>query len=267
MINEEQIRELAAKVIGRLVQRLGGPGKKGDLVVVFTAASVGFTEAIQQVQGLILDGFRIRLAFSQAAESLLSGAVREQLRGFPNVSPVEPASWLSSLRVSSAVLVPLLSLNTLSKLSMLIADNVATNIILHGLLMGKPVVLAQNGADPADKGREVLGFHKCNPALRQAMAERMKTIEHYGCILTDIRELGDTVKSALAGKRIVEARKNEIASPVAGQNMRIAGRFVTAADVLHAWRTGVRLSAGSASGITSLARDLAVRHGVVFTQD
>ena len=75
---------------------------------------------------------------------------------------LEPATWLKALKKARAVAVPMLSLNTLSKLSMLLADNTATNIVLHALLMGKPVVAARNGADPRDKGREGLGFHRGN---------------------------------------------------------------------------------------------------------
>ena len=157
MMSEEQIQGLVARVIQRLAERLGALGDKGRVVVVFTAASVEFREAIQQVRNLIMDGFRVQLVFSPAAEHLISRPVREQLDIFPYVSMVEPATWLSVLKDARAVVVPLLSLNTLSKLSMVIADNTATNIILHALLMGKPVVIARNGADPADKGREELG--------------------------------------------------------------------------------------------------------------
>lgn len=264
MTGEEQIREIVAEVTRRLVQRLGPSGGRGDLVVVFSAATVEFEEAAQQVRDLILAGFRIRLAFSGAAEHLLAGAVREQLRGFPHVSRVEPPSWFSSLKDSRAVVVPMLSLNTLSKLSMLIADSMATNIILHGLLMGKPVVAARNGADPGDRGREELGFHKGNGALRQAMAERLRTAAHFGCVLADVRKLAETVQSVLAGEKTPESA--ETAPPFPAPGLNISKRFVTAADVRRARRAGAALNVGSASGMTPLAKELAKRYGVVFSE-
>ncbi len=55
---------------------------------------------------------------------------------------MEESKWLHTLKESCAVVVPMLSLNTLSKLALLLADNFASNIILHALFAGKPVLLA-----------------------------------------------------------------------------------------------------------------------------
>ena len=267
MIRDEQIQEIVAKVILRLVPRLGATGDKGELIVVFSAATVEFREAVQQVRDLIVDGFRVRLAFSPAAEHLLYSGVKRQLDGFPHVSMVEPATWLAALKDARAVVVPLLSLSTLSKLSMLIADNTATNILLHALLMGKPVVAARNGADPGDKGREELGFHKGKTALKQAIVRRLQTAEDYGCILTDIRKLGNTLKSLLDREGAPGGDGRETPSMPPVPVVRISDRFVTASDVLHAVSTGKNLSIAFASGMTPLAQDLARRHGVVVMTD
>jgi len=266
-MTEDQIQKLIAKVIHRLALRLGATGENGGLIVVFSAATVAFGEALEQIRRLILDGFRIHVAFSPAAEHLLSGAVRDRLDCFPHVSTVEPTKWLKALQDVRAVVVPLLSLNTLSKLALLTPDNTATNIILHALLMGKPVVLAKNGADPRDKGREELGFHKGNAALTRAIAERLQTIKGYGGILTDVRDLEDTVKSLLIGKDIPEAKQGETVTARPTRTLSISGRFVTAADIMHVRRSGVELSMGSATGVTPLARELARQYGVVLSPD
>jgi hypothetical protein len=267
MMSEEQIQGLVARVIQRLAERLGALGDKGRVVVVFTAASVEFREAIQQVRNLIMDGFRVQLVFSPAAEHLISRPVREQLDIFPYVSMVEPATWLSVLKDARAVVVPLLSLNTLSKLSMVIADNTATNIILHALLMGKPVVIARNGADPADKGREELGFHRGSPALTQAMMRRLQRVADYGCILTDVRKLRDIVNSLLISGADLKRQPEELPSMPLVSRASICKRFVTAAEVLHAWRTGTNLNVGYATRMTPLAQELASRYGVVLMTD
>lgn len=267
IISEDRIRELADRVIRRLEERLAAMGRKGDLVVVFTAATVEFPEAIRQVRGLILDGYRIRLAFSRAAVHLISKPVRDELAGFPHVGMVERKRWLSSLKEARAVIVPMLSLNTLSKLSLLIADDLTTNLVLHALLMGKHVIMARNGADPADKGREELGFHKGNAALRQAMADRLKTVTDYGCILTDIRKLRDTLNSLLINEEIRVEKALEPAQVPSVPTIGISDRFVTAADIMHARRTGAELLVGPSSGLTPLARDLAGLHGVAVRME
>lgn len=267
MNQEEQIREVVVRVIGRLAERLGATGEKGPLVVVFTAATVEFAEAVQQVRNLILDGFRIQLAFSKAGGKLLAKAVTDQLEGFPHITTVKSSKWLGALREARAVAVPLLSLNTLSKLSLLVADGIATNLILHGLLMGKPVVVAQNGADPMDAGRLELGFHRGRPALKAAMVERLRQVAEYGCVMTDICDLANTVSFLVARQEALGGAAGEPPampySPLAGQ----ARRFITAAEVLHAWRTGTALNPGKAAGMTPLALELAIRHGVDLTSE
>jgi hypothetical protein len=191
----------------------------------------------------------------------------DQLTGFPHVSTVESSAWLGALNDARAVVVPLLSLNTLSKLSLLIADNTAANLILHALLMGKPVVVAQNGADPLDKGRRELGFHKGRPPLAQAMVERLQMVAEYGCTLTDAGKLRDTVNSLLQGKESANEIPRGLSSMFPTPTVSTLKHFITAAEVLQAWRTGTHLYVGAATGITPLAQELVRRHGVVVSSD
>ena len=261
------IQEITVEVLRRLAQRLGAAGDRGEILCVFTAATVGFSEALRQIRGLILDGFKLRLVFSPHAEQLLSSTIERELDGLSHVSMLEPATWLKVLKEARAVAVPMLSLNTLSKLSMLLADNTATNIVLHALLMGKPVVAARNGADPRDKGREELGFHRGNPSLNKAIFQRLQTAEDYGCILTDVGHIRETLKSVLLNEGPPEVKYPVNTSMPLAPAPGIPKRFITAAEVLFAWRTGTNLNAGSGSAMTPLARELAGRHGVVIETD
>ena len=164
MKEEEQLRRVVAEVLRRLLPRIGADGMRGRIVVVFTAATVGFSEALAQVRSLILSGFQVQLVFSEAAEQLYGAIARQQLEGFPEIVPFDASHWLHDLKEARAVVVPLLSVNSLSKLSLLIADNLPANLLLHGLFLGKPVVIAQNGVDPAEAGRGELGFDQGSPA-------------------------------------------------------------------------------------------------------
>jgi len=267
MTQDEMTQEITVKVLRRLAQRLGATGELGEILCVFTAATVGFSEALRQISGLILDGFQLRLVFSPQAEQLLSSTIERQLEGFPHVSMLEPAMWLSALQEARAVAVPLLSLNTLSKVSMLLADNTATNIILHALLLGKPVVAARNAVDPRDKGREDLGFHRGNPSLNKAIFQRLRTAEDYGCILTDVGHIREILKSVLLNEGPPDIKHPVNTSMPLAPAPGIPKRFITAAEVLFAWRTGTNLNAGSGSAMTPLARELAGRHGVVIETD
>jgi hypothetical protein len=261
-MNEEQVQKIAAEVIRRLVVRLGGDGSRGTVVAVFTGATAAFNEAVHQVGALIIDGYTVQLLFSQAAEQLFGRVVREQLTGFPHVGSVEPAGWLSALKEANAVIVPLLSVNTVSKLSMLIADNVINNLILHALFMGKPVIAARNGVDPYGKGRKEVVFHKGTGALRQAVAERLQILSDYGCYLTDVRGIKDTLNAVLAEKRETIPGSPEQDADQSPPTFNHSGGVVTAMDIRHAHLLGAKLSISSSTLITPLARDLADKHGV-----
>lgn len=243
-MNREQVARLVAAVIARLAPRLGADGRRGRVVVAFSGATASLPETLGQCRALVLDGYRLRLAFTPAAEELFGSVVREGLDGFPHVEPVDPAQWLGELVEARAVVCPMLSANTLSKLALLIADGLVGNLLLQGLFLGKPVVLARDGVCA---GRHVLGFDRAAPALRQALDERLRAVAGYGCHLTDARALRATLNAALDG--------GTAAGPAAGP-------LVTAADVRRAHRAGVAVSLSPSALVTPLARDLALQLGV-----
>ena len=104
--------------------------------------------------------------FSRGADTLYAKYLWGELEGFPHVMAFNEAEWLHNLKDAKAVVVPVLSLNTLSKLSLLLADNFTSNVLLHALFAGKPVVMARNGTDPSDKVRRFRTStiaHRCWP--------------------------------------------------------------------------------------------------------
>jgi hypothetical protein len=265
-MNDEQIQRVVAEVISRLVPRLGADGRRGCLIIVFSGATAAFGEAIRQVRALILDGYQLSLAFSQAAEQLCGRAVRDQLVGFPHLSFVEPDRWLTSLREARAVVCPLLSVNTVSKLSLLIADSLVTNLLLHGLFMGKTVIVARDGVDLTNQDRKALGIHDGTPSLQRAVAQRLQTVAEYGCCVTPVHYLRETVNSVLRSDELSTTERRDHKGNSIPATLTHSGKVVTAADVRNAHRTGTKLSISAASLVTPLARELAVKHGVVLEQ-
>jgi hypothetical protein len=75
------------------------------------------------------------------------------------------------------------------------------------------------------------------------------------------------VKFMLISEGAPDVKQQEITATSPVPTLSISKRFVTAAEVLHARRTGANLNVGYASGMTPLARDLARRYGVVLTTD
>jgi hypothetical protein len=263
----QEVDRLVEEVVSRIAPRLGADGSRGTLLVVLCGASAGFSEAAAQLRALVLDGFRLELAFSGAAEELHGMVFRKQLAGFPHVSLLDSSEWLKALGRSKGVLIPLLTVNTLSKIALLLADNLVTNIILHALLMGKNVVAARNGADPAESSRADLGFNRGAPALGKALMERFRVVSTYGCRFADVRQLRETLNALLDCRRD-ELRDEERAPWRAGTSVVPVKKVVTAETVLRAARMGQDTVACSGSTvITPLARELARQYGICLEDE
>ncbi len=265
-MNEKQVQRLVAEVIARLAVRLGADGGRGLLIGVCTGATVDLGQAAGQLRNLIWQGHRLQLCFSKAAEGLSGQLIEEQLAGLPHVARIDPAQWLTTLREARAVVVPLLSVNTLSKLALLLADNLPTNLILHALFMGKPVVIARNGADPHRPGRRELEFDKGNRTLQAALLERLNTVGSYGCTITDTGELSDTVMTLL-GESFAGMPKAKDSSCPPASPPAAGEKVITAARVAHAHRRGAHLKIAPGMLVTPLARELASRLGVGLLKD
>ena len=222
--------------------------------------------SVQQVRGLVLDGYRVSFVLSEAAERIYASVLKDQMAGFPHVTWLEPGRWLPALNEARAVVVPLLSANTLSKISLLIADTLAGNVILHALFMGKKVIAARNGADPAGSGRDKIGFNRGSAPLQWALLERYGVVEDYGCHMTDVAELRSRVNLLLSQVEKLPAKQENLPAGSVRSIVSCSEKVVTAADIRHAHNQGVDLGLSHAALVTPLARDLASRYGVALVE-
>jgi hypothetical protein len=265
---DEKLQKIVTAVISRIAQQMGADGSRGTLVTVFTGATVAFQEAASQVRGLILDGYRIQMAFSQNAEDLYGREMRDQLAGFPNVSFVEPSTWLLALKEAHAIIVPLLSLNTLSKVSMLIADNLPTNLILHGLFFGKTVLASKTAAHPDEAHwNQKFGSRQSSQALRKALLKRLQIVDNYGCYLTDTHMLREAVNYFLKGEQGSKAGGPLKTRQKLNSSIHIFESVVTSAKIRQAYILGVDLTVSPGAVVTPLARDLANQYGVNLNRE
>jgi flavoprotein len=263
MMTKEQIQQIAIEVIGKLAVRLGADGSKGILITLLTAATAEFEQAIDQIRGFVLNGYKIHLLLSENAEGLYGKVLRDQLAGYPHIDSVDASDWLKCLKESNAIVVPLLSLNTLSKISMLIADNLITNIILYALFAGKPVFAGQNGAHPdAGHWRRKPEISEQNPALRQTVLKRMEIVGVYGCHLTDTRNLISSVNKVLSNKQKTITGPAGKGNSKKGSAISLHVKTVTAVHVRQAHMANADLILPPGALITPLARDLAMTYCV-----
>jgi hypothetical protein len=255
------MEKLVAEIIARLAPRLGADGRNGSVIAVVSAATAGFSEAVQQLRNLSLAGFRLQLLFSHAADELLGSTIRAQLAGFPHITDLDTSKWLEAVQKARAVVTPLLSVNTLSKLTLLLADNPVSNVLLHALFMGKPVVMASDGVDPAGPGRKQLKFDQGRPVLQRALQERIRTAADYGCTLVSANQLSHTLIRALTLPLEPDPAPDPNRLPDK-RALTIRDQVISVSKVAHAHRSGADLLISADAVVTPLAREWAAGKGV-----
>ena len=264
---DEPIKSWVAEIINRIAKRLGATGARGELLVVFSGATVGLTAAINQVRRLILDGYRIRTVFSDNAQNLIGFWIDDQLLGFPFVRKLSGPDWYSALNETRAVVVPALSLNTAAKVSSLIGDTLPTTLMLHALAASKPLIVAVNGTNPDNRhwGGSDPGP---TPAFRRAALLRLKTLEDYGCRLTDVNRLHAEVKRVLFASEPRPPALAQTGAPIETANrvLDVGQRIVTAAHICQARDRGMALRLVKGAIVTPLAQDMAMSAGVKLIQ-
>jgi hypothetical protein len=269
MTAEAPVADIVERVLGLLLPRMGADGRRGPLIAVFTGATVGLEKAIAQCRALIIAGFELRLVFSDMADHLYGDRLREELAGFPQWSVLPSVTWYRTLREARAVVVPMLSANSLSKVAQLLADGQTSNIILHGLFSGKPVILARTGVE-LNQGRIDLGFHKANQALLQAVEDRLRTAAQFGCLLADINDLCSVVEGTLPCENAPTAASvpAAVSKASAGRSeWGCAAKVITAGDIMSAHGAGADIRCVSQAVVTPLARDAAAKLGIRILRD
>ena len=258
--------ELAERVVQKLVER-----QKRALVVV-TGAAIGVPTALEELKRLRGEGFTYHVLMTRSAMYVTGEqAVRAALD--PEELWVESADQPPELVAAQfdTILVPALTVNTAAHLAGCMSDSPAGAMILSGLLKGKNVVIAVDGACPDHPRRAELGYHMTRP-MRDALHENLEKLRAYGARLTPADGMAEAVRKAVysflppqaAAKPNPPARGEKPAAQGGGViRPAMTGRVLGVKAVNTAPRGGVIL-APKGTIVTQLAQDVARKKGVVI---
>ena len=256
--------ELAERVVQKLVER-----QKRALVVV-TGAAIGVPAALEELKRLRREGFTYHVLMTRSAMYVTGEeAVRAALD--PEELWVESAPRPPELVAAGfdTILVPALTVNTAAHLAACLSDSPAGAMILSGLLKGKNVVIAVDGACPDNPKRAELGYHMTRP-MRDALHENLEKLRAYGARLTTADRMAEAARKAVysflapqaaakpnppAGGKTPAAQGGGVIRPA------MTGRVLGVKAVNTAPRGSVIL-APKGTIVTQLARDVARKKGV-----
>ena len=253
--------ELAERVVQKLIDR-----QKKALVIV-TGAAIGVPTALEELKKLRSEGFTYHVLMTRSAMYVTGEeAVRAALS--PEALWVENPDGFPEQVAGrfDTILVPALTVNTAAHLANCMSDTPAAAMILSGLLKGKNVVMAVNGACPDDPMRAKLGYRMA-PALRDALHEDLVKLQSYGARLTAAEEMAKAVREAVTS--FLPAK----AAPARGQSHgaqgggvirpALTGKILSVKAVNTAPR-GAVIAVPKGTIVTALASDEARMRGVTI---
>lgn len=257
--------ELAERVLQKLVDR-----QKRALVVV-TGAAIGVPAALEGLKELRKEGFTYHALMTRSAMYVTGEeAVRAALE--PEQLWVESADRPPELVAAQfdTILVPALTVNTAAHLANCMSDSPAAAMILSGLLKGKNVVVAVDGACPDNPMRAKLGYHMTRP-MRDALHENLEKLQAYGARLTSAEDMAKAVRKAIYSFLPAQAAKTGPAAKAekpAAQGGRVIRPALTGkilgVKAINTAPRGAVVVVPKGTIVTALASDEARRLGVTI---
>lgn len=166
--------------------------------VIFTGALIGYKDAVESLNTLKAQGWKLTVVMSKAAKEVI-GEDRIKNDVDPDAIYVEgaPVNSRQLVNDSQFVIIPALTINTAAKIANCIADNLVTNMVLYAMTSGKPIIAAVDGACPDNKVREKIGF-KVTKAFKDRMRGNLIAMLEYGIILTTDKSLAEKTDEVFA---------------------------------------------------------------------
>lgn len=240
---EEAFNWIVEEVLRRLEAR------KKRALVIFTGAAIGFNEVMPQIKKLIDMGWNFKFLLSNSAEYVLTP---ELIKGELGVKEVilerEVKNPRSLYQDVNYFIIPTLTVNTATKVSLNIADTLVTNLVAHGIMEGIPIIAVKDGCDLKNSTRKQMGMDKSPSAYLAKNQEHLATLEQYGIKLVNSTDLLSSIEN------------NKYSSD--SISMDFNKKVLSRSDVIEAGSSQGVMYVPSTTIITSLAYDTAKKNGV-----
>jgi ethanolamine utilization protein len=254
--NETLVKLITAEVMRQLKQKTGSDVVQTDgplhtALAIFTGGTIGLEPSLEELKKLQAIQTELTIVLSAAAETIIGISwIKEKLGSHVNVITAQSPYPGDYLRAADVVLVPVLTQNTAAKIAHTFSDTMVSTLILQALMLGKPVIAAQNAADPRDGWRIKKNMGKAAPALREALQGNLAKLETYGIQLVSVDSLADTARQILIRE----------SNPQVPQSLvKTSKKQILDADMVRrAAQSGAKaVTVAQGTIITPLARDIA----------
>ena len=225
-----------------------GQMKHQSLLVLLCGGLTGSEEAGKQLRWLKEQGYRMEVMFTEAGKNILGARWLKdnRLEDLPVLD--RTADGFVALSNCNAVVVPVMTVNTASKVLNGIADNAVTTVIMHALLQGKPVIAAQNACDVANLA-QVRNMKE--PLYYATLAANIECLRQYGIEMIPVSDTGKRVEEIFDPSRLPRTAihtengnsgDTAVKAPEKSETVYVfTGRVLSAADVLSCRADVIRI--------------------------
>jgi hypothetical protein len=254
--------ELVDIITREVLRRLNGgapaasPQGNRKVLALICGGTIGLEQGLAALAELHAYPADVAVVLSAAAEKVVGAQrVRETLGADAVIVTAREPYPGRLLREADVVAVPVLTQNTAAKLAHTFADTLVATVALQALMLGKPVVMAVNAADPQDGGRAGIGMGRAPVNLTRALQDNLQRLESYGVRLVDVKLLAAEVGKCFRPrpKPAAIAREKKVLIDAAAVKAALAGG-------------SRRLVVPRGALVTPLAADAARELGVEFVR-
>ena len=253
--------DLIQKIVSEVINRMktaeetkpAKPNSKNALVI-FSGGTTGLAETLSQLQAIAASSYRLQVVMTPAAEDVISESlIKSKLGDVEIISEVNRKSPGELTKNADKIIVPVLTMNTAAKLAYGIADNLASTVVLYGLLRGKPVIAVRDACDPCNPIRDKIGMNSENETFRSMLLGNLLRLEQYGIVLVNSGDLSAAVMGLSIEKKC---------SPMGSVKPErvFSQKVLSAGDIALCREKFIKVS--DKTVITAMAMDLAKERGI-----
>ncbi|RCW45662.1 MULTISPECIES: flavoprotein [unclassified Halanaerobium] len=203
-VNRELIEKIIREVLNTLMTDSFKLNKeKKNITAVFTGGKIAYQKSLDQLKKIDSTyDINWSFLFSTAAEKMLD---KSEILSALNVDWDNYEADFECINDADLVLIPVMTRNTVAKLSAHFVDSQLIDYIFRAVMCGIPVAAVKNAADISAKGWRELGMNKTPTALLEYNQKQLKRVKSFGIKIVDAADLYKEADSIL---------KNELNSDV-----------------------------------------------------
>ncbi|MHC1681536.1 MAG: flavoprotein [Clostridiaceae bacterium] len=243
-----EYNEMIDTLVNEVLKRLNNPPKTA--LVLFTGLSENLDEIVNEVNKLKDDGWNLNVILPKSLQQGISEDERfsklnaDQL--YKENQNIDEEKLLKGIEV---LVIPILTIDTLAKVSLGIADTTATKLLAKGIMMGTPMVSAKDACDIENFEKFNVRYSKIPKAYVKKFKGYMEDLQEYGVKFVDSKSLYKTLSNNVESKNQSE--------------FFISKKIISAEDVILAHGKGVKIvKIEGTTIVTLLAKDTARELGV-----